>query len=285
MANRVRVNDVELCAESFGDAADPAVLLIAGSGGAMDWWPVEFRDRIAAGGRFVIRYDHRDTGQSITYPPGEPGYSGEDLVADIIGLLDAFDRPSAHLVGLSMGGALAQQVTLNHPERVASLTLIATTSVGPGTARPPMTDELRAFYEQAGEVEWTDRAAVVDHILAEDRALSGSRYWDEAARRGTVTRVVDRSADIAAKANHDRAHSTSPWRQRLGEIRVPTLVIHGADDPLFPLGHGQALAAEIPPAELITLADVGHEMPPPPTWDVVVPAILRLTSSFPGAGH
>lgn len=278
MTNPVRVNDVKLCAESFGESADPAVLLISGSSASMDWWPVEFCARIAAGRRFVIRYDHRDTGQSITYPPGRPGYSRDDLVADIVGLLDAFGRASAHLVGLSMGGALAQQVTLNHPDRVASLTLIATTSVGPGPDRPPMTDELRAYYERADDVDWSDRAAAVEHILAEDRALAGARYWDEAARRATVARVVDRSADIAAKANHDLAHSTTPWRQRLGEIGVPTLVIHGTDDPLFPLGHGQALAAEIPSAELITLADVGHEMPPPPTWDVVVPAILRVTS-------
>ena len=278
MANRVRVNDVELCAESFGEAADPAVLLISGSAASMDWWPVDFCERIASGGRFVIRYDHRDTGQSITYPPGEPGYSGEDLVADIVGLLDAFGRPSAHLVGLSMGGALAQQVTLNHPDRVASLTLIATTSVGPGPDRPPMTDELRAFYENAGDVDRSDRTTAIEHIVAEDRVLSGARYYDEADRRATVTRVVDRSADIAASTNHDLAHSTTPWRQRLGEIRVPTLVIHGADDPLFPLGHGQALAAEIASAELITLDGVGHEMPPPPTWDVVVPAILCLTA-------
>src|SRR5262245_19355908 len=217
MANRVRVNDVELCAESFGEAADPAVLLISGSAASMDWWPVAFCERIAAGGRFVIRYDHRDTGQSITYPPGEPGYSGEDLVADVVGLLDAFGRPSAHLVGLSMGGALAQQATLNHPDRVESLTLIATTSVGSGPDRPPMTDDLRAFYERAGDVDGSDRAAAIEHIVAEDRALSGPRYYDAADRRATATRVVDRSADIAASANHDKAHSRTPWRQRLGE--------------------------------------------------------------------
>src|SRR3954454_23507048 len=112
----VDVNGVGLCVDTAGRAADPAILLIGGMGAAMDWWEPEFCPRLAAGGRFVIRYDHRDTGQSVSYPAGAPGYTGADLAADAVGVLDAFGGRSAQLAGISMGGALAQQLALaNRP--------------------------------------------------------------------------------------------------------------------------------------------------------------------------
>ena len=122
----IEVNGVDLCVDTAGDAADPAILLIGGMGSSMDWWEEEFCQRLAAGGRFVIRYDHRDTGRSVSYPAGAPGYAGADLAADAAGVLDALGRRSAHLAGISMGGALAQQVALAHPARVDSLVLIST---------------------------------------------------------------------------------------------------------------------------------------------------------------
>src|ERR1700737_4568734 len=119
----VDVNGVDLCVDTIGDAADPAILLISGMGGSMDWWEEEFCQRLAAGGRLVIRYDHRDTGRAVSYPAGAPGYTGADLAADVAGVLDALGRRSAHLAGISMGGALAQQVALAHPDRGASQVL------------------------------------------------------------------------------------------------------------------------------------------------------------------
>src|SRR3954469_13676337 len=115
----VGVGDVELCVETFGDAADPAILLIAGASAPLDWWDPRFCARLAGGGRFVIRYDHRDTGRSVTYPPGRPGYTGADLVEDATRVLDALGVERAHLVGMSMGGAIAQMIALEYPERVA----------------------------------------------------------------------------------------------------------------------------------------------------------------------
>jgi pimeloyl-ACP methyl ester carboxylesterase len=279
MANLVPVNGVELCAETFGDRARPSMLLISGFAASMDWWPLEFCERLAAGGRFVIRYDHRDTGQSITYQPGAPSYTGNDLVNDVVGVLDAFGLASAHLVGISMGGALAQVAALNHPDRVASLVLMSTTAGGRDL--PAMSGDLEAFYAQHSDPDWSDRDAVIEHILAEDRALSGSLPFDEQSRRAVVARAVARSINIAAGANHGLVEGSGPWHSRLAEIRVPVLVIHGAEDPLFPLPHGEALARAIPAASLLPLEGVGHEMPPPQTWDIVVPAILRHTDSRP----
>jgi pimeloyl-ACP methyl ester carboxylesterase len=124
----VQVNGVDLCVETFGDPADPPVLLIAGMGSSMDGWPAEFCAELAAAGRFVIRYDHRDTGRSVSYPTGRPGYTGGDLRADTLGILDVFGIARAHLVGISMGGGMSQVLGIEHPDRVASLTLVCTSS-------------------------------------------------------------------------------------------------------------------------------------------------------------
>jgi len=133
----IEANGVTLCVDTTGDAADPAILLIGGMGASMDWWEEEFCQRLAAGGRFVIRYDHRDTGRSVSYPAGAPGYTGADLAADVTGVLDALGRRSAHLAGISMGGALAQQVALAHPGRVDSLVLISTSPAVPVRSELP----------------------------------------------------------------------------------------------------------------------------------------------------
>jgi pimeloyl-ACP methyl ester carboxylesterase len=268
-------DDVQLCVDSIGKATDAPLLLISGFASSMDWWPDELCERLAAGGRFVIRYDHRDTGRSITYPPGAASYSWTDLMDDVPKLLDALGLPSAHLVGFSMGGAFAQLVALHHHERARSLVLMSTTAGGADL--PAMSDELKTFYDARTDPDWANRDAVIDHILAEERALSGSLPFDEATRRAVVARTVDRSTNIAASANHGKVQGAPPWSSRLGEIRAPTLVVHGTADPLFPLTHGMALALAIPSATLLQLERVGHEMPPQ-TWELVLPAILRHTS-------
>jgi pimeloyl-ACP methyl ester carboxylesterase len=277
----VDVHGVDLCVDTAGDAADPTILLLGGMGASMDWWEVEFCQWLAAGGRFVIRYDHRDTGRSVSYPAGAPGYTGADLAADAVGVLDAFGRRSAHLAGVSMGGALAQQVALAHPDRVDSLVLMSTSPAVPGRRElPPMTEELRAWF--AAEVplpDWAERSAVIDYLVGYERQLEGAEYFDEAHVRALVERIVDRTNDMAASmTNHAVAEEGELARGRLDQIAAPTLVIHGTADPLFPFGHGEALAREIPHAELLPLAGVGHQVPPRPCWTSVIPAMLRHTS-------
>jgi pimeloyl-ACP methyl ester carboxylesterase len=277
----VHANGVPLCVETFGTADDEAILLIMGAAASMDWWEDEFCERLAAGGRFVIRYDHRDTGRSITYEPGAPGYTGPDLVEDAVGVLDALDVPRAHLVGMSMGGALAQVAALDHPDRVMSLTLISTSPAGPHEADlPGMPDEAIATFQALTEPDdWSDRRAVVDYLADQARACaSRSRPFDEQAARELCERVVDRTINIASTSkNHHLAEGGGRWRERLGELDFPTLVIHGTEDPVMPLGHGVALAREIPAARLLSLEHTGHELPRP-VWDVVVPAILEHTT-------
>jgi pimeloyl-ACP methyl ester carboxylesterase len=274
---RVQANGVELCVQTFGEAADPAILLVAGSASSMDWWEDELCDRLAVGSRFVIRYDLRDTGQSVSYEPGAPRYTGQDLVADAVGILDVLRVRRAHVVGISMGGGIAQRLALDHADRVASLTLISTSPGRPGL--PPMSDELRArFAQPAAEPDWSDRQAVVDYILEDLRGYAGSVTFDEQEMRALVGRIFDRTADIeSTMTNHSILEDGEPSRRRLCELTTPTLVLHGTEDPLFPYGHGEALAAEIPGAKLLPLEGVGHEMPPRPVWDQFVAAILDHT--------
>jgi pimeloyl-ACP methyl ester carboxylesterase len=277
----VRANGVDLCVETFGDSSDPAILLVAGAGSSMLSWEEGFCERLAAGSRFVIRYDHRDTGRSITYAPGAPKYTGLDLGGDAVGILDALGVDRAHLVGISMGGGIAQLVALDHPDRVASLTLIST-SPGSGPGLPETSEELRAHFARAtAEPDWSDRAAVVDYIVEDARAYAGkSRPFDEAAWRDLAGRDFDRSINLASSMkNHFLIDGAGSWRERLGEMRIPTLVLHGTEDPLFPYGHGVALANEIPGAQLVPLEQTGHELPRA-VWDVVVPAILRHSGAY-----
>jgi pimeloyl-ACP methyl ester carboxylesterase len=273
----IDANGVELCAESFGEPADPPILLIMGIGASMLWWDEEFCRMIAAGGRFVIRYDHRDTGRSVTYEPGRPGYTGADLVSDAAGVLDAYGIPAAHVVGVSAGGAFAQVLALDFPDRGLSLVLVSTSpAVSVERALPPPTDEFTRFVTTA-EVDWSDPESVVDYQVDYLRVLAGGRRpFDEAAARDLVRRDVERARDFAAAQNHDVLPPGQQPRQPLSAIAVPTLVIHGTADPMFPVDHGEALAAEIPDARLLRLEDAGHGLERA-DWETVAAAILEHT--------
>ena len=205
MAERmVEANGVELCTEAFGDPRHPPILLIMGTGASMLWWDEAFCRMLADGGRFVIRYDHRDTGHSVTHVPGYPGYTGADLLADAAGVLDAYELPTANVVGASAGGAFAQLLALDAPDRVLSLVLISTSAAVPvGRKLPPPTEELGRFVSTAAP-NWSDVDSVIDYLVAYLGVLAGrERPFDEAAARDLVRRDVERARDFAARQNHD----------------------------------------------------------------------------------
>ena len=142
-----------------------------------------------------------------------------------------------------------------------------------------MTDEARAAFGAITEPDWSDRAAAIDYLTELSRALAGrSHPFDEDAERARSARAssIARRTSSRARGTTTPPRAASRWRERLGGLDVPTLVIHGTEDPIFPVGHGEALAREIPGAELLVLAGTGHELPRR-DWDVVVPAILRVT--------
>jgi pimeloyl-ACP methyl ester carboxylesterase len=281
----IEANGVALCTESFGDPAHPPLLLIMGTGASMLWWEEGFCRLLAVGGRFVIRYDHRDTGRSVTYEPGRPGYTGADLDADACGVLDAYEIPRAHLVGVSAGGGIAQCVALANPDRVASLVLISTSSALPGDrALPPPTTEFGRFASTA-VVDWSDPESVVEYLVDYARVLAGGRRpFAAAPLRSLVRHDVERARDFAAVQNHDILPEGNAVTGSLSSIAAATLVIHGTADPMFPIEHGEALAREIPGARLLRLGEAGHGIDRA-DWETIAGAILAHTAESGSTGR
>jgi pimeloyl-ACP methyl ester carboxylesterase len=195
-------------------------------------------------------------------------------VADAVGVIAALGLPRTHLVGMSIGGAIAQAAALDHPDRVASLTLISTSAMGPGL--PGMAPRAQAFFQRARPE--IDDPALLDYLVDFERAIaSDQRPFDAAGTRARWERALARADNVESMlGNHDVVEGGLGWHKRLGEIAVPTLVVHGDDDPFMPLPHGAALAEAIPGARLLTIEAMGHELPRR-TWDVIVPEILALT--------
>ena len=278
---QIKVNGVELCVQTFGDPADPPVLLI---GVTMLSWPDELCTALA--GRYVVRYDLRDVGQSEFGDPDAPAYDLRDLVTDASELLVALDLGPAHVAGVGVGGFIAQLLALDHPGQVASLTLVSTRPVAPGPVDPDLPDHAAEMGKLFGRPapDWTDRDSVIEFMTGSARVLSGSRGFDEQDARAAAGSVFDRAGRTAQaqRASHlgtmFAAIDCQPrWRERLGEITVPTLVVHGDEDPFFPHGNGVALAADIPGATLLTLPGIGQGLPRV-TWPDVADALLRHTS-------
>lgn len=262
----VNANGIVLGIESFGDDNAPLVLLVGGT--TMLSWPDALCERLAAGGRRVVRYDLRDSGESTTADPEAPSYTLRDLAADAAALVETLGGGPAHLAGIGVGGMVAQVAVLDHPDVSSALTLVSTRAVAPG---PP--DEDLPGHDQAtmGRLfaralpDWSDRDAV-----AEFAAIGAEiRGDDPVAARATAARVWDRTPGTdptIQMANQmglvfSRLDCAPRWRERLADIDVPTLVVHGRRDPFFPVGNGEAIAREIPGARLFVLEEAATTIP------------------------
>ncbi|MEJ3651642.1 alpha/beta hydrolase [Actinomycetes bacterium KLBMP 9759] len=262
----IETNGVELCIDALGNPDDPTLLLI---GTTILSWPHALAARLADGGRRVVRYDLRDTGRSSTVDPDAPGYTLRDLVADAVGVLDSLDVPTAHVAGLGVGGWIAQLLALDHADRVATLVLAGTRPTAPGRADrdlPEHDESVMRFFMSAGQPDWTDRDAVLDHAVASARVLAGNGAFDEREVREGAAATLDRASTANARNSLTGSmfaaiDCTPRWRKRLPSITAPTLVVHGADDPFFPLGNAEALAREIPGARLLVLDGIGVGLP------------------------
>ncbi|QYH37090.1 alpha/beta hydrolase [Salinibacterium sp. M195] len=247
----------------------------------MDWWDDEFCQQVADRGRRVVRYDQRDTGCSTSYPTGSPGYTGAHLMSDAIAVLDELGIKRAHVVGLSMGGGIAQRMACERPDRVATVTLIATTPIDAEiTDLPGPTPEIRAtFSNGVPEPDWKDRESVVEYIVEGERPYAGPNEFDEERMRRLAGHVFDRTSNIAASmTNHFLLEDGGTQPHRMSQLSgVPALILHGTSDPLFPLQHGERLASSIPGARLVVLDGMGHQFPPQRFWNQVVDAILEHT--------
>lgn len=274
----VRHGDVEFATESFGAATDPAVLMIMGATASMLWWPDELCAALAATGRFVARYDNRDTGRTSTQPPGEPRYTVDDMADDAIAILDGYAIRRAHLVGMSLGGMIAQLAALKHPQRVLSLTLIGTSAFDEDDPDlPPMDPDLLAHFATIGDLDWSDREAVIAFFVETWRISAGAGAdFDPGRARDLAGREFDRAIDPASAMNHAMLSGGEAWRGRLADITVPALVIHGRNDPVLSFGHAMRLAAALASARLVPL-EAGHELNPR-DWGRIVEEIRIHTA-------
>jgi pimeloyl-ACP methyl ester carboxylesterase len=277
----VPLNGVELCLQRYGNPEDPTILLIGGASTSMDMWPPALCERLAAAGRCVVRYDLRDTGRSTNYGAGAATYTLADLVADAVAILDHLQIRQAHLVGMSMGGVLAQLVAVGHPERVGTLTLISTTPALPGSTERDLPDMAAADQQAFAAVpppDWSDPISTVEYLVEQERLCAArSVPFDSEHVRAIMQATVARTPDPPAMENHFDLDFTTPGSGRLADIVAPTLVVHGDEDPVFPLAHGQALAEEILGARLMVISRLGHEIPPR-IWDDLVAAAVRHTT-------
>lgn len=275
----IQANGVEICTEAFGDAAHPPLLLIMGATASMVWWPDEFCRMLAARGRYVVRFDNRDTGRSTTCELGHPNYSMDDLVNDTLAVLDAYGIGSAHLVGMSLGGMISQIIAIGQPVRARSLTLIASSIFGQDDPSLPGIERKVIVHHAAGwKLDWDNEHAAVDFMAHGWRLLGGSANpYDESLIRGIAEREFRRARSLPSMLNYTLLKGGEQWYNRTGEITQPTLVIHGTDDPVLPYPHGVALARSIQGATLLTLDGAGHELHPN-NWDEMADAIARHTA-------
>jgi pimeloyl-ACP methyl ester carboxylesterase len=273
---QVRANGIDIEYESFGPADGPAVLLIAGINEQLTGWPDSLCHGLAKKGFRVIRFDNRDVGLSshlasagvpkipelmaklIAGQKLEVPYSLKDLAADAAGLLDALGIARAHIVGMSMGGMIAQLVAINFPAKTKSLVSLMSSSGRRGLP-PPKPEAAAAMAPPAGPLDHEGR---VNYQLRFFRAVAGPAYRpNEAELRAYVERQVNRAElDPAAATRHMAAYlAAEPRNEMLKTVRVPTLVLHGADDPLIPLACGKDTADSIPGAELVVVPGMGHD--------------------------
>src|SRR5215203_3417974 len=276
------VGDIDIAYNTLGKAADPPVVLISGLGAQLIAWDDAFCQELVGRNLFVIRFDNRDVGLSSHLADGPQShplaatagvvpaasYTLAQMAADTAGVIDNLGLGSAHVVGISLGGMIAQILAIEHPERVRSLTSIMSTTGHNQVGQP--TDAARALFLLPPVITRED---------AMDRAIGSPAYpTDETELRDRAVRAFDRAFNPHGVARQLAAAITTPDRtEDLRRLDLPTLVIHGAEDPVIALSGGQATAEAIPGAELVVIDGMGHDLPRP-LWPAVAERIAALVA-------
>jgi pimeloyl-ACP methyl ester carboxylesterase len=276
----VEANGVTLGVAHFGDAAAPLVLCAGGT--TMLSWPDALCESLARGGRHVVRYDLRDSGASSTVDPGAPAYTLRDLAADAAALARELDDRPAHLAGIGVGGMVAQVAALDHPEAFSALTLAGTRPVAPGPVDDDLPDHDAATMDRLfsrSMPDWSDRDAVTEYavggaeILGDDPAAAravAERIWDRTPGTLPAVQMANQLGMVFA-----RLDCKPRWRERLAELAMPALVVHGRRDLFFPVGNGVALARDIRGARLLVLEQASTAIPDAAAGEVAT-AMLDL---------
>jgi pimeloyl-ACP methyl ester carboxylesterase len=282
-------NGIDICYQSFGKSTDPPLILIMGLAAQMIVWDDDFCELLASKGFWVTRFDNRDMGHSTRFPGSptpsmvdimtaqfsgkklEPVYTLCDCAADTIGLLDALGIGTANIVGLSMGGMIAQELAINFPERVRTLTSIMSSTGDPSL--PPATPAAVGVLMRPAT---TEKEPYVDGYVAAWAVLNGDQLPFDAERtRATATLSFERGINPPGVSRQMLAIIASGNRtERLGSVKIPTLVIHGTNDPLVPNEAGRATARAIGGAKLMLVEGMGHTLPRK-VWPEIADAIAH----------
>jgi pimeloyl-ACP methyl ester carboxylesterase len=296
--HRSEVNGIILEYDSFGAEDSEPILLISGLGIQMIGWNAPFCEILAAHGYRVIRFDNRDVGLSTHFDnapvpnlasvaeviargdqPDVP-YTLHDMADDAVGLLDALSIKQAHIVGRSMGGMIAQLVASEHPSHTLSLAAIMS-STG-NSNLPSATPEVMTMLSSRPPHPLEDEAGFLAHSIAFARMIASPAHpFDETAQKSQILTAMRRAYNPAGFARQIAAiAATGDLRASLGSITVPTLVVHGSDDPLVPMTSGKDIAANIQNADLLIIEGMGHELPPV-LYDTVASAIVQNACRAP----
>jgi pimeloyl-ACP methyl ester carboxylesterase len=283
---------VRLAYELIGGEDAPTVLLVAGLGVQLYFWPDSLCRALAAAGLRVVRFDNRDVGCSSKFDDGrrfrerlaaalrgetiDLAYTLDDLTADAVGLLDALDVASAHVVGASMGGAIAQLLAIRYPQRIRTLTSIMSSS-GEDDYGQPWPGAMAALLASPGRT----REEVIDHQVKLRRLLAADAF-DEAIARADAVRAYDRGNYPPGVGRHLLAAISAPARAAgLRGVRAPALVIHGDADPLVDISGGRRVAELVPGSQLLVLPGTGHDLAERDSR-VIAAAITELVRRAPG---
>lgn len=251
------INGIEICYETFGDTSGEIVLLINGFGSQLIRWPQRFIDLLTDAGLGVVVFDNRDVGLSTQCRDMEQ-YTLSDMANDAVGVLDHLGVERAHVVGMSMGGMIAQLVAIEHPEKVLTLGSIMSSTGGPNVvlAKPEI---FSIFAEKPA----TNREDAIEADVRHRRIITGPGFpFDEDAARELSARVYDRCYAPDGRGRQMAAIQGAPGRvEALNALNVPAVVVHGTDDPLVPPENGKLTADAIPNATLVEVEGMGHDLP------------------------
>ena len=269
----IKSGDVSICTEHFGNPDNPAILLIAGATVSMLYWDADFCTQLARKGYFVIRYDNRDVGKSTTYAVGTIKYDIVDLANDAVNILDAYKIKKGNIMGISLGGLIAQIIAIKDPDRVNSMILMSTGGWGaPDSGIPEMDKELVDFQAKAETVNWNDEKEIVDYMLKSSRLMAGRKPVDYVKEEKRIKKEFHRAINYRSMFNHALIQGGEDYYNKINEINVPTLIIHGTDDKIWHFDHTKKLLAEIGNSTLLKLEGTGHELNYT-DWDTITTAI------------
>ena len=284
---KAAANGIHIEYETFGDSAARPILLIGGLADQLIHWDNELCRDLSERGHYVIRFDNRDAGLSTKFDQegvpdlgalarGEksPPYTLEDMADDAVGLLDALDIRKAHICGVSMGGMIAQTIATRHPSRILSLISIYSTT-GSKDFPPPKPEMMERLRAPAP----LERETYIEYMVDLFKAMAGPGFaFDEVWTRMITGRAYDRSFSPQGTIRQIAAIMTQTNRKKaLASVTVPTLVIHGTDDPVVPVEAGRDTAEAIPGAQLMLIEGMGHDLPHGGAWPRIVEAIAAHT--------